>query len=310
MRPARRALDTPRAAQYRCRPVAALKFVLSAAFNDPAHLVELAAAAEDCGFAAMSFPDHVVHPETLDTPYPYTADGSRRWEAFTPWVDPWVAIGACAAATRTLRFTNNVFVLAMRNPFLAAKAIATAAALSNGRVTLTVGVGWSNVEYRLMQQDFHTRGRRTDEMLEVLRRLWSGEMVEHHGRFYDFDRLEMNPVPPERIPIWVGGISPPALHRAARHDGWLSDLQTRAEIAACIAQVRAHRQELGRAHEPFDVMASASDAFDLDGYRRLADSGVTHVLTLPWIFYHGDTKDLAKKKDGLRRFAEDVIQKF
>ena len=161
---------------------ARVKFVLSAAFNDPQHLIPLAVAAERCGFAAMSFPDHVVHPETLDTPYPYTEDGTRRWEAFTPWVAPWVAIGACAAATTSLRFTNNVFVLAMRNPFLVAKAVATAAALSRGRVTLTLGVGWSKVEYRLMQQDFHTRGKRTDEMIEVLNKLFSGEMVEHHGR--------------------------------------------------------------------------------------------------------------------------------
>lgn len=285
-----------------------MKFVLSAAFNDPDHLLPLAVAAEQCGFEAMSFPDHVVHPETLDTPYPYTEDGSRRWEAFTPWVDPWVAIGACAAVTTRLRFTNNVFVLAMRNPFLAAKAVATAAVLSRGRVTLTLGVGWSKVEYRLMQQDFHTRGARTDEMIEVLGKLFSGEMVEHHGRFYDFDRLEMNPAPPSPIPIWVGGISKPALRRAARNDGWLSDLQTSAEIAECIAAVRAERAALGRGDEPLAVMASASDAFTLDGYRRLADAGVTHVLTLPWIFSHGNTQKLDEKLDGMRRFSDEVVK--
>jgi probable F420-dependent oxidoreductase len=287
-----------------------MKFVLSAAFSDPDHLIELAVEAEECGIAAMSFPDHVVHPEKLDTPYPYTEDGSRRWEAFTPWVDPWVAIGACAAATTRLRFTTNVFVLAMRNPFIAAKSIATAAALSKGRVTLTIGVGWSKVEYELMQQDFHTRGRRTDEMIGILRKLWSGEMVEHRGRHYRFGRLEMNPTPPARIPIWVGGISEPALLRAARHDGWLSDLQTTAEIAECIRKVRAHREEQGRGDEPFDVMASASDAFDVAGYRRLAEHGVTHVLTVPWIFSHGDTADLALKKDGMRRFADEVVSRL
>jgi len=286
-----------------------LKFVVSAAFNDPAHLIEIARCAEECGFEAMAFPDHVVHPERIDTPYPYTEDGSRRWQAFTPWVDPWVAIGACAAVTTRLRFTNNVFVLAMRNPFLAAKAIATAAALANGRVTLTLGVGWSNIEYELLGQDFKTRGKRTDEMIEVLRKLWTGEMVSHRGRFYRFDPLEANPIPPERIPIWVGGISDAALRRAARNDGWLSDLQTSAEIGTCIETIRRHRAELGRGDELFDVMASASDAFTLDGYRRLADAGVTHVLTLPWIFSHGDTRVLAEKKDGMRRFADEVIAK-
>lgn len=284
-----------------------MHFVLSAAFNAPEHLTELAVAAEQCGFAAMAFPDHVVHPEKLDTPYPYTPDGSRRWPAFTPWVDPWVAIGACAAVTTRLRFTNNVFVLAMRNPLLAAKAISTAAVLSRGRVVLTVGVGWSNIEYTLAGQDFRTRGRRTDEMIEILRKLWTGEMVEHQGRDYAFPRLEMNPTPPAPIPIWVGGISDAALRRAARYDGWLSDLQTSADIIACIARLRRYRAELGREHLPFDVMASASDAVNLDGYRRLADAGVTHVLTLPWVFTHGDTKDLEKKKDGMRRFADAVI---
>lgn len=286
-----------------------MKFVVSAAFNDPDHLLEIATCAEQCGFEALAFPDHVVHPEKLDTPYPYTADGSRRWSAFTPWVDPWVAIGACAAVTTRLRFTNNVFVLAMRNPFLAAKSIATAAALSHGRVTLTLGVGWSNVEYSLLGQDFRSRGRRTDEMIEVLRKLWTGEMVSHEGAFYRFDALESNPVPPARIPIWVGGISDAALRRAARNDGWLSDLQSTAEIGTCIDKVRRYRAELGRS-EPFDVMASASDAFTLDGYRRLAEIGVTHVLTLPWIFSHGDTKVLREKKDGMRRFADDVIAKI
>jgi probable F420-dependent oxidoreductase len=287
-----------------------VKFVVSAAFNDPDHLLELAVCAEECGFEAMAFPDHVVHPEKLDTPYPYTPDGSRRWQAFTPWVDPWVAIGACAAVTTRLRFTNNVFVLAMRNPFLAAKAIATASVLSRGRVTLTLGVGWSNIEYTLLGQDFKTRGKRTDEMIDVLRKLWTGEMVSHAGRYYRFDALEANPVPPVRVPIWVGGISDAALRRAARNDGWLSDLQTSAEIEACIATIRRHRAEHGLEGEPFDVMASASDAFTLDGYRRLARAGVTHVLTLPWVFTHGDTKVLSEKREGMRRFADDVIGKL
>ena len=287
-----------------------MKFVVSAAFNDPDHLLELAVCADECGFEAMAFPDHVVHPEKLDTPYPYTADGSRRWQAFTPWVDPWVAIAACAAVTTRLRFTNNVFVVAMRNPFLAAKAIATAAVLSHGRVTLTLGVGWSNIEYQLLGQDFRSRGKRTDEMIDVLRKLWTGEMVSHEGAFYRFDALESNPRPPARIPIWVGGISDAALRRAARNDGWLSDLQSTAEIETCIDKVRRFRAEQGRGGEPFDVMASASDAFTIDGYRRLETIGVTHVLTLPWIFTHGDTKVLSEKKDGMRRFADAVIAKM
>lgn len=287
-----------------------MKFVIAAAFQPLDHLAPLARAAEESGFEAMAFSDHVVYPEKLDTPYPYTPDGSRRYDETSQFPDPWVAIGALASLTTRLRFTTNVFVLPMRNLFAAAKAIATAAVLSNDRVTLTVGVGWSKLEFELLGQDFATRGRRTDEMLALLPELWSGRMVEHHGRYYDFPRLCMNPVPRAPLPIWIGGISDAALRRAARHDGWLSDLQTSEEIAGCIAKLRRLREEAGRASAPFDVMASASDAFTVDHYRRLGDAGVTHVLSMPWVPYSGLTADLASKRDGIRRFADDVIARL
>lgn len=287
-----------------------MKFVISGAFQPPGHLIPLAIAAEEAGFEAISFSDHAVYPEKLDTPYPYTEDGSRRYDETTQFPDPWVVIGALSAVTKRLRFTNNVFVLPMRNPFLAAKAIATAAAMSNDRVTLTIGVGWSRVEFELVGQEFRRRGARADEMLEVMKKLWSGGMVEHAGEFYRFERLELTPpIPAAPIPVWVGGISDLALKRAARNDGWLSDLQTTAEILECIEKLRAYRRALGR-DESFEVMASASDAHDVAGYRRLGEGGVTHVLTMPWALYHGLTDDLDQKVDGIHRYAQDVIAKL
>jgi probable F420-dependent oxidoreductase len=286
-----------------------MKFVLSTSFSTVAHLTEIAPVADETGWEAMSFSDHVVHPESISTPYPYTDDGSRRWPAFTDWPDPWVTIGALAAITTRLRFTNNVFVLPMRNPFFVAKAISTAAVISNNRVTPAFGVGWSSDEFELMQQDFRTRGKRADEMIEVLRLLWSGEWVEYRGEYYQFDRLEMNPTPPGYVPIWVGGISQAAMRRAARlADGWVTDLQTSEEIIQSIEQIRAWRKEYGRDHMPFDVMATPSDAYDIDSYRRLAEAGVTHILTMPWPFYHGNSDKLEDKLDGVKRYADDIIQ--
>jgi len=287
-----------------------MKFVISAMYQPPEDLVPIAQAADAAGYEAISFSDHVVYPEKLDTPYPYTEDGTRRYDENTGFPDAWVVTGALSSVTKHLRFTTNVFVLPMRNPFLVAKAVATAAAMSNDRVTLTIGVGWSNIEFELAGQPFQRRGARADEMIEVLRKLWSGEMVEHEGEFYPFERLKMTPpFPNRRIPIWVGGVSDLALRRAARNDGWLSDLQTSEDILESIRKVHVFREEQGRSG-PFDVMATASDAHNIDGYRKLEDGGVNHLMTLPWVFYHGMTDDIDKKIDGIKRFGEDVVDKM
>jgi len=288
-----------------------MKFVIPMAFNKTEEILPLAKAADESGWHAITFSDHIVHPETITTAYPYTETGERRWQAFSDWPDPWVTIGACAAITRNIRFTTNVFVLPIRNPFQVAKAVGTAATLSNNRVTLTIGVGWSKDEYQLMEQDFHTRGKRCDEMIDILKLLWRGEMVEYHGKFYNFDRLEMNPAPSAPIPIWVGGISKAAHRRAARlGDGWLSDLQPTAEILQSVEQIQALRAGYGRSHLPFEVMASPSDAWDLEGYKRIHAGGVTHLLTMPWVFYHGENPTLEQKIDGIQQFSRDIISQF
>jgi probable F420-dependent oxidoreductase len=287
-----------------------MKFVISAAFQPAEHLVAIARAADAAGYEAMSSSDHAIYPEKLDTPYPYTDDGERRYDEDSEFPDPWVLAGALSGVTSRLRFTSNVYVLPMRNPFIAAKQVATAAALSGNRITLTIGVGWSKLEFELLGQSFARRGARTDEMLEIMKKAWTGDWITHEGEFYQFDRLKLTPpIPTSGIPIWVGGISDFALRRAARHDGWLSDLQPTAEILECVEKVRAYRRDLGRS-EDFDVVASASDAHDIDGYRKLEEGGVSHVLTMPWVFYHGLTDDLEEKVDGVKRYAEDVLDKM
>jgi probable F420-dependent oxidoreductase len=270
----------------------------------------MARAAEESGWDAVAISDHLAHPERIESPYPYTRDGSIRWSEATAWPDPWVSIGAMAAVTERLRFVTNVYVLALRNPFLAAKAIATAAALSGDRVAVGVGVGWMKEEFALAGQDFHTRGRRTDEAIEVLRKLWSGAYVAHRGRCFEFGRVRMLPAPAAPIPIYGGGLSEPALRRAARLDGWISDIHTSAELREIAATLRRYRAEAGRAESPFALVAACADAFDADAIRRLADAGVTHYATAPWLLYGGSWDSLADKVDGMRRFADPVIAKL
>src|SRR5439155_1740265 len=154
----------------------------------------------------------------LSTPYPYTPDGSPPFTPGTPWPDPWVLIGAMAAVTTRLRFMTNVYVAPARNPFLVAKQVGTAAVLSGDRVALGVGAGWMREEFEQLGQPFGDRGRRLDEMIEVVRALWRGGMVEHHGEHYDFHRLQMSPVPAAPVPIYCGGQSRRAIERASRLD--------------------------------------------------------------------------------------------
>ncbi len=285
-----------------------MRFAISTAFTDPTEVITLAQAADELGYHALSVPDHVVNLETLRTPYPYTSDGERRWPPFTPWLDPWVTIGAMAAVTRRLRFFTGVYVLPMRNPLVVAKAVGTAAVLSGNRVALGIGVGWCEEEFELLAQPFAGRGARTDEMLELLAALWEPGWVEHHGAAYQVPRLEMSPVPTEAVPVFVGGTSDVALRRAARHDGWISDYLTIDGIAEVRRRIDELRAENGRADLPFSMIASITDAVTPDDFRRAEQLGVTDVLTMPWAYYSGFDADLDQKIDGMTRYVHDIIE--
>lgn len=283
-----------------------MKFYVSTAFLDVAEVVDVARAADELGYDGMGIPDHVVNLETLATPYPYTKDGSRRWEPFTHWPDPWVMIGAIALATRRLRFVTTVYLPAMRDPYSAAKAIGTAACLAGGRLELGIGVGWCAEEFALLGQRFDRRGRRTDEMLELMRALWEPGWTEFDGEFYRTPRLEMEPTPP-RIPVYVGGLSDVALRRAARNDGWIGDLISTDRAVEAVATLRALRAERGATMDDFTVLTPLTDAFTPEHYARAEAAGITGVITMPWMFYSGPDATLAQKIDGMQRFRADLV---
>ena len=159
-----------------------MRFSISTAFQPVDHLPALARAADELGYHSMAVPDHVVDLEELATPYPYTADGARRWDHDAAWPDPWVLIGALAAVTTRLRFFTSVYVPAIRSPFQVAKSVGTAAVLSGNRVSLGVGIGWCREEFELLGQDFTTRGRRTDEALALMARAVAAGLDRVRGR--------------------------------------------------------------------------------------------------------------------------------
>jgi len=286
-----------------------VKFWQALSFTEPEQLVAVARIAEEVGFHGVLVSDHLFHPATLRSSYPYAEDGRPGFDAHTPWPECWSSIAAMAAVTSRLRFATMVHVLPLRHPLEVAKATATVAVLSGGRVALGAGAGWMREEFDALGVDFRTRGRRFDEAIGLLRRLWTGDVVEHRGEHFDLPPLSMQPAPPEPLPIWVGGVSGPALRRAARlGDGWMGSGQTPDEVLELLGRLRALRSEAGRGADPFEVVAPLSVPPEPDGLRRLEDAGVTGTVSYPFPYALGPRSDLDAKRAYLEGFAEKVIR--
>jgi len=287
-----------------------MKFWQAVSFTEPEQLVEIAAIAEEVGFDGILVSDHLFFPEKLTSKYPYTPDGVPGFTADTAWPEPFSLVGAMSAVTRRLRFATMVYILPLRHPLEVAKATATLDVLSGGRFILGTGAGWMKEEFDQLGVDFRTRGARFDESIDVLRTLWSGGMVEHHGRFFDLPRLQMSPAPKRSVPIYVGGASPAALRRTAtRGDGWLGNGSDPAEASRILSELARLRREAGRERLPFEAIVPLTTPPDADVLRRLEDAGAHGTVSYPFMYALGPTSTLAEKRRYLEGYAENVIRK-
>lgn len=285
-----------------------MKFWQAVSFSEPEQLTEIAKIAEQVGFEGVLVSDHLFFPERLESSYPYSEDGTPGFTAETPWPECWAAIAAMAAVTERLRFSTMVYILPLRDPLVVAKATATAAVLSGNRVALGAGAGWIQEEYDQLGVDFHKRGKRFNESIEVLRKLWKGGMVEHHGEFFDFDRLAMSPAPSRPIPILIGGLSPAALRRAATlGDGWLGSGQTPDEAVEILEKLNKLRAEAGRDKQPFEAVVPLVTPPAADDFRRLEDAGASGTVSFPFTYALGPSSTLDQKRAYLEQYAENVI---
>ncbi len=208
-----------------------------------------------------------------------------------------------------MRFNTGVYVAPLRHPLVVAKAVATASVLSHGRVALGAGVGWAKEEFDQLGEDFRTRGARLDEMIEILRKVWTGGMVEHHGMYYDFDLLQMAPKPPAPVPIYIGGKSEPALRRAARNDGWFGSGDDCADVLKLVERLHGYRREYGRQNQAFDIIVPVTASPAVELFRRLEDAGVTGTVSFPLCQTLGPRTSLDQKRRVLERYANDIIAK-
>lgn len=290
-----------------------MKFWLATAFLDTDEALDVARAADRAGYHGITVSDHLVYPKELSSPYPYSEDGKPIWAPDTPWPDPWCLISAMAGVTADLRFTTNIYVAPARDLFSVAKAVSTAAVVSRGRVALGLAAGWCREEFALTGQDFARRGERLDEMMQVLRRLWSSEWVEHHGEFYDFEALRMAPVPTQPIPLYVGGTSDAAMRRAARlGDGWIGNAYTEEQAEAELERLRGHLGDAGRSgDDSFEVIIALLAPPKPDIYKRWEDRGVSGMVCAPWMMADVSDERYRSPFDAriaaIERYAERVI---
>lgn len=286
-----------------------MKFTLGIAMSPLDQLTALAKTAEEVGFTSIALPDSLFYMETAAEKYPYTPDGSRMWNQDTPWVDPLIGATAMAAVTDTIRFYTNVLKLGSRNPLLLARQVGSVANMTGNRFGFGVGIGWAPEEFEWCGAPYKRRGARVDEMIEVIKLVLDGGMVEYHGTFFDFDKLQMSPAPTQKIPFYVGGHTDVALRRAARvADGWCSAMMKFEDLVATKKKLDDLRAEFDRADEPFEIQAVCIDRFGKEGHEELAAAGITDVITVPWI-YDGVPFDgeLEAKQDSLRKFAAENI---
>jgi probable F420-dependent oxidoreductase len=286
-----------------------MKFTLAVALSPPEQYGPLAEAAEEAGWDAICVPDSIFWSESMSAKYPYTRDGERFWGPDTPFLSPWIAISWMAAQTESLFFYTNVLKLAVREPLLVAKQVTSLATLCDNRLGFGAGLGWLPEEFEWCGADYKTRGKRANEALEILKLLFEGGEVSYDGEYYSFGKIVMSPTPSQPVPIYIGGHSKPALRRAAKYgDGWASAMIGTDELLQIVQKLRELRKEYGREDEPFEIQTAIRDVFDLDGYKRLEDGGVTDVIAQPWMLRGvAPNGPVEEKIDALRWYADKFI---
>ena len=288
-----------------------MRFTTMYSMIDPSYYAPLAQAAEEAGFHSIGLADSICYPRESDSKYPYNGDGTREFLENKPFIEPLVCAAVMSAVTKRIRFHTAVLKLPIRNPVIFTKEVTSLAAISGHRFDLGVGISPWPDDYEVCGVPWEGRGRRFEECIQIVQALSTGGYVEHHGEFYDFRSIRLNPGAP--VPILIGGHSKRSLERAARlGDGWLPAGMSTDELAIAMAELRELRKRYERDHLPFAVHAISMDAFTADGVRRLADLGVTHAVGGFSSFnpygVEADTETLQQKIDALNRYSEKVIE--
>ncbi len=246
---------------------------------DPAGVRDYAQAAEDLGYAHLIVYDHVLGADP---------DLHQGWSGFYSSKDmfhePFVVFGYMAALTKSLELVTSVIILGQRQTALVAKQAAEVDVLSGGRLRLGVGTGWNHVEYEALGEDFHNRGRRSEEQIELLRDLWTQEVVSFKGRWHTVTHAGLNPLPTQRpIPVWLGGRAEAVVRRVAQiADGWFPQFAPGEEGRETLERMRGYAREAGRDPSAIGIegrinITDGDPDFWVKQAKAWEDMGATHV---------------------------------
>ncbi len=271
-------------------------------------MLEIARTAETHGFESLWTFEHVIVPIDYASKYPYSGDGKMGVTPETNFVDPLIALAAIAANTDRVRLATGVNILSQTNPLLFAKQVASLDFVSKGRFMLGVGIGWLAEEFAALGVPFERRGARFDDAIQAMRKVWSGDVVEHKSTFLKWQGFKSHPTPVQKpFPVIIGGSKGKAFERIARYgDGWYAPTNNLKQLEALLPSLDAACAAAGRDRSSVEITAMWLPPVEgVDAVPRYEALGVGRlVIPLPALAAGGGAVA------GIRRCADEVLSKL
>lgn len=269
----------------------------------PEQMIGLAQLAEGSGFESVWTFEHVIVPVDYESKYPYNESGKMGGPPETIFIDPLLALTAVAAATKTLKLGTGVNILSQVNPLYMAKQAASLDYISGGRFMLGVGIGWLREEFEALGVPFERRGARFDDYVVAMKKVWSGEVVEHQSDFLNWSGFKSYPLPAQKphLPVVIGGATGKIYQRIARHgDGWFAPMGDPKELAAALENLKAACDAENRDVSEIEITCMWPGMGGKDFIGALEEVGVSRVVTPLFAFGENPV-------EGIQKIAEEVI---
>ncbi len=269
-------------------------------------MISMAQTAEEIGLESLWTFEHAIVPVDYASRYPYSGDGKMPVQPETNFIDPLIALTAVAAHTQTLRLGTGVNILPQVNPLMLAKQAASLDFVSKGRFMLGIGIGWLEEEFRALGVPFERRGARFADYVEAMRKVWSGEVVEHESAFLHWTNFKSHPVPvQDPLPLVIGGSSKRALQRVARYgQGWYAPAVSADQLAGLLVPLDEACAAEGRDRSTVEISTMYVPLMEppAEAIPRYRDLGVSRLIV--------PLQALGEKPmEGLARLGDEVVSR-